>query len=93
MADYMYTKYGIPLKVSGARICNPSGQQFGRIKGSRVCGPDGRYVGTIVGDRLVYRSSDSATMGPSFLPSISSPTARTNHAASGVWGDEPVIDR
>jgi hypothetical protein len=91
MADYLYTKNGVPLKVSGERIYNPSGQQFGRIKGSKVYGSDGGYVGTIVSDRLVYRSTDSASLGSPFAPSVSSPTARANHTASALWGDEPNI--
>jgi hypothetical protein len=92
MADYLYTKNGVPLKVSGERIYSPSGHQFGRIQGSKVYGSNGRYVGTIVGGgRLVYRSTDSASIGSSFAPSISSPTAMARHAASALWGDEPNI--
>ncbi len=89
LSDYLYTKYGIPLKVSGQRVYNSSGYQFGRIKGSKVYGSDGRYVGTIVGDRLIYRSTDSASMGSPFTPSVSSPTARAQRAASALWGGEP----
>jgi hypothetical protein len=91
VADYLYTKNGIPLKVSGERIYNPSGRQFGRTKASKVYGSDGRYVGTIVGDRLIYRSTDSAAMGSSFVPSMSTPTARANRVASALSGDEPDI--
>lgn len=91
MADYLYTKNGIPLKVSGTRIYNPSGHQFGQIRGSKVFGSDGRYIGTIASGRLVYRSTDSASIGSPFAPSTSSPTAMARHAASALWGDEPNI--
>jgi len=76
MGDYLYIKNGVPVKVSGQIVFNPSGHQFGRINGSKVYGPNGRYVGTVVGDRLVYRSTDSAGVGSSFAPSVSSATSR-----------------
>lgn len=82
----MYTKDGVPLKVSDDKVFNPRGRQFGRIKGSKVYGTDGRYVGTIVSDRLIYRSTDSATIGSPFVPSMSTGFARTHRTASTLWG-------
>jgi hypothetical protein len=87
----LHTKNGRPLQVSGETVYSRSGIVVGRIKGEKVYGPDGRYVGTIASGRLVYRSTDSAT--------ISSPFAAANHAGSGLaniggsglWGDEPNI--
>lgn len=34
MAD-LYTKNGVPLKVRGDKVFNPSGHQFGRVKGPK----------------------------------------------------------
>jgi hypothetical protein len=89
----LYTKNGIPLNISGDKVYNSSGYQFGRINGAKVYGPNGRYVGTIVSDRLIYRSTDSATISSPFAPSVSSPIARAPHASSALWGDEPDIGR
>jgi hypothetical protein len=88
----LYTKGGVPLKVSGDKVFNPSGQQFGRIKGAKVFGSDGGYVGTIVGDRLVYRSTDSATVSSPFVPSVSVPSPAVRHVGAAIWGDEPNIN-
>ena len=88
----LYTKNGRPLRVRGGDVYGPNGRQVGRIKGKRVHGPDGRYVGTIVGDRLIYRSTDSATVGSPFAPSLSGPSAAAHRAATASWGDEPPID-
>lgn len=89
----VYTKNGVPLKVEGKAVFNPSGRQFGRISGSKVYGSDGRHVGTIAGDRLVYRSTDSAAISSSFVPSIASSLAQAHHARSAVWGDEHDIGK
>jgi hypothetical protein len=91
VTNYLYTKNGVPLTVSGNQVYNPAGRQFGRISGSRVYGANGRYVGTIDGDRLVYRSIDSAMMEAAFTPFVSAPTAMARQTASAVWGDEPDI--
>jgi hypothetical protein len=87
----LYTKNGRPLSVSGKSMFGPDGQEVGRISGSKVFGPNGRYVGTIVGDRLVYRSTDSASIGSSFASSRRAGSARANRAGSAIWGDEPNI--
>lgn len=88
----LYTKDGEPLNVRSDKVFDQSGTQIGRIKGSKVFGPDGRYVGTIVSDRLVYRSTDSASISSPFAPSVGSPSAKARRAGSAVWGDEPQIN-
>jgi hypothetical protein len=87
----LYTKDGRPLQVSGETVYSRSGQPVGRIKGSKVFGTDGRYVGTIVGERLVYRSTDSASIGSPFAAAHRAGSARANRAGSAIWGDEPDI--
>lgn len=87
----LYTKDGRPLPVSGETVYTGSGQPIGRIARSKVFGPDGRYVGTIVGDRLVYRSTDSASVGSPFTAAGRTCSARGNRAGSSIWGDEPSI--
>lgn len=87
----LYTKNGRPLQVSGDRVYSCSGTYVGHLSGGRLYDPSGRYAGTVERDRVVYRSSDSAT--------VSSPTAGGNiggsgagsAGGSGVWGDEPDL--
>ncbi len=85
------TKNGRPLRVSGDKVYSRSGAAVGRIKGKKVFGPDGRYVGTISGDRLVYRSSDSASISSPFAASNRGATGAANRGASATWGEEPEI--
>jgi hypothetical protein len=87
----LYTKNGRPLQVSGETVYSRSGTVVGRIRGQKVYGTDGRYVGTITGDRLVYRSTDSASVSSSFSAANRAGSARANRAGSAVWGDEPNI--
>lgn len=87
----LYTKDGRPLQVSGETVYSRSGQPVGRIRGSKVFDTDDRYVGTIVGDRLVYRSTDSASIGSPFAAANRAGSARANRAGSAIWGDEPDI--
>jgi len=87
----LYTKNGKPLQVSGNTVYSKSGKVVGRIKNKKVYGTDGRYVGTIVNDRLVYRSTQSATISSSFSAANRAGTARANRAGSAIWGDEPNI--
>jgi hypothetical protein len=87
----LYTKNGRPLQVSGDKVYSRSGTIVGRIKGEKVYGTDGRYVGTVVGDRLVYRSTQSATVRSPFSAANRGGSARADHAGSGIWGDEPDI--
>ncbi len=85
----LYTKNGKPLRLSGDDIFDRSGCHVGRRRGKKVYGPDGRYAGTIVGDRVVYRSTDSATIGSPFAQRAGSGSARASRAGSAMWGDEP----
>jgi RNase P/RNase MRP subunit p29 len=87
----LYTKNGRPLQVSGDTIFSRSGTVIGRISGDKVYGTDGRYVGTIDGDRLVYRSTDRATIGSPFTTANIAGFARASYAGSAIWGDEPDI--
>ncbi len=87
----MYTKNGRPLQVTGDKVYSRSGKVVGRIKGDKVYGTDGRYVGTIINDRLVYRSTQSASISSPFSAANRAGTARANRAGSAIWGDEPDI--
>lgn len=87
----LYTKNGRPLQVSGNKVYSRSGKVVGRIKGNKVYGIDGRYVGTIVGDRLVYRSTNSASISSPFSAADRAGSARAKRAGSAIWGDEPDI--
>ncbi len=85
----IFTKQGRPLRRSGDDLFARSGERehVARILGNKAYAPDGRYVGTLVNDRLIYRSTDRA--------SISSPYAKqagAGHAtATADWGAEPSI--
>lgn len=87
----LYTKNGRPLQVSGDTVFSRSGRVVGRIRNEKVYGPNGRYVGTITGGRLVYRSTDSATIGSPFSAANRAGSGMANAAGSGLWGDEPDI--
>jgi hypothetical protein len=87
----LYTKNGKPLQVSGNIVYSRSGIVVGRIDRNKVFGTNGRYVGTIVNDRLVYRSTDSASIKPVFSASNKDSTGKANHGGSGIWGEEPNI--
>lgn len=85
----LYTKNGKALSVSGDDIFDRSGRHVGRRSGTKVYGPDGNYAGTIVGDRVVYRSTDSASMGSAFAQSSHAGSGLADHVGSAIWGDEP----
>lgn len=87
----LYTKNGRPLQVSGNIVYSKSGKVVGRIQGEKVFGTNGRYVGTIVNDRLVYRSTQSATISSSFTAANIAGTARARMVGSAIWGEEPDI--
>lgn len=87
----LYTKNGRPLQVSGSIVYSKSGKVVGRIQGEKVFGTNGRYVGTIVNDRLVYRSTQSATISSSFTSANRAGTARANRVGTAIWGEEPDI--
>ena len=89
--DMIYTKDGRPLKVSGQDLFSRSGKHVARIRNGKAYGPDGRYVGTVVNDRLIYRSTNSATISSPFAPRMSAGHAYANHAPTAAWGEEPPI--
>ena len=65
-----YTKNGRPLLVTGADIHDERGRQVARFSGDRAFSPRRRYVATIVGVRLIYRSTDSASIGGALCPAF-----------------------
>ena len=87
----LHTKNGRPLQVSDDRVYSRSGKVVGRIKGSKVYGTDGRYVGTIVSHRLVYRSSDGASVISPFRAANRAGTCHSNRSGLAIQGDEPNI--
>jgi hypothetical protein len=88
----LHTKNGVPLVVEGHRVYNPDGENFGQVRGDRVYDLGGRYRGTIVSDRLIYRSTESATVVGSSAQAANRPgSARAHQAGSADWGDEPDI--
>lgn len=87
----LYTKEGRPLQVNADKVYSRSGNVVGRIKGKKVYGTDGQYVGTIVRDRLVYRSTDSATINSPFAAANRVGTAKADRAGGAIIGDEPDI--
>ena len=89
--NQMHTKNGRPLRLSGDRVFGPSGRQIARIKGNKAFGPDGSYIGTVVGDRLIYRSTDSASLGGPFVPALRVTSASANRVPTAMWGEEPPI--
>ncbi len=87
----LYTKEGRALRQSGNDLFSRSGAHVAKLKGKKAYGPDGRYVGTLVGSRLVYRSTDSATIGSAFAQRAHAGTAAARVAGSAVSGEEPPI--
>ncbi len=88
MAD-LYTKNGRPLRRSGNDLFSRSGTHVGRIQGDKVYDPNGQYAGTVVGDRVIYRSTDSASISSPFAQSAGAGSASAPSAGSAAWGDEP----
>jgi hypothetical protein len=87
----LHTKEGRPLRQSGDDLFSSSGTHVARLRGKKAYGPNGKYVGTIVGNRLVYRSTDSATVGSVFARRASAGTASARAAGAAVSGEEPPI--
>lgn len=85
----LYTKNGRPLQVSGDSLYSRSGTYLGSISNGKVYDPSGRYAGTVDGDRVVYRSSDSTSVGSSTISGSRAGVASANVVGSAVWGDEP----
>lgn len=88
MSD-LYTKNGRPLQRSGDSLYSRSGQYLGRISNGKVYDPSGQYAGTIAGDRVVYRSTDSASVASPSASANRAGSARADCAGSAIWGDEP----
>jgi hypothetical protein len=89
--DVIYTKDGRPLKVSGQDLIARSGMHVARMRNGKAYGPDGHYVGTIVNDRLIYRSTNSATISSPVAPRASAGHSRANRAPTAAWGEEPPV--
>lgn len=87
----LHTKEGRPLRQSGNDLFSRSGAHIAKLKGKKAYGPDGRYVGTLIGKRLVYRSTDSATIVSSFAQRSHAGTALARAAGSNSSGEEPPI--
>ncbi len=87
----LYTKEGRPLRQSGDDLFSQSGTHVAKLKGKKAYGPDGQYVGTLVGSRLVYRSTDSASIGSPFAQRAHAGTANASAVGSALLGDEPPI--
>ena len=88
MSD-LYTKNGRPLQRTGDSLYSRSGRYLGRIRNGKVYDPNGKYAGTIAGDRVVYRGTDSASVGSPSTAANRAGSARANRAGSAIWGDEP----
>lgn len=89
--DYIYTKDGRPLRVKDDDLFDESGQHVARLRKGKAYNPNGIYVGTIVDGRLIYRSTNSAGVGPVYAPRVSAGFAKAIKAPTGKWGDEPHI--
>lgn len=87
----LYTKNGVPLKLQGSAVFNPSGENFGYLQGDRVYDLQGGYRGTVVSGRLIYRSTDSVTMGSARAATAGTASASASVSATAAWGDEPNI--
>lgn len=87
----LYTKEGRPLRQTGDDLFSQSGTHVAKLKGKKAYGPDGQYVGTLVGSRLVYRSTDSASIGSPFAQRAHAGTANASAVGSALLGGEPPI--
>jgi hypothetical protein len=87
----LYTKNGRPLQVSNDKVYSRSGKIVGKIRNEKVYNTNGRYVGTIVGNRLIYRSTQNATVSSSFSAANRIGSLRAKAAGSALWGGEPNI--
>lgn len=85
----LFTKNGRPLQLSGDKLYSRSGRYVGQIRGRKVFAPIGRYAGTVVGERVIYRSTDSASVSGLSTAANRVGSARANRVGSALWGDEP----
>jgi hypothetical protein len=77
----VFTKNGRPLLREDDDLYGTSGTHVARLQDGKAYDTNGRYVGTLEGERLLYRMTDSFTIGPLF--------ARTAHA--GFTRDPGVV--
>jgi hypothetical protein len=77
----------------GDDLFSCAGTHVARLEDKKAYGPDGRFVGTLVGNRLVYRSTDSATIGSVFARCVGAGTVPAGAASSIVHGEEPPDPR
>ena len=85
----LYTKNGRALQLVGDQLYSRSGRYLGRIIGQKVYDPQGQYAGTVVGDRVVFRSTDSATISGPSIGASRVGSAEANAVASALSGEEP----
>lgn len=85
----LYTKNGRPLTRRGDDLFSDSGHHVGRIRGRKVYAPDGSYAGTLDGNRVVYRSTDSASLSGPYMRRAGAGSASAHAAGTAIWGDEP----
>jgi hypothetical protein len=88
----LFTKNGKPLTLRGDDFFDRAGRHVGRRRGNKVYGPDGRYAGTIVGDRVVYRSTDSATISSPFAARAGTGSASAERAGSAIRAKSLLSD-
>ena len=91
MSDTIYTKKGRPLRRTGDDLFSKSGEHVARIKRRKAYNTQGKYVGTLTGDRLIYRSTDAATMSSPFARKASVGFATVNRVGTALWGEEAPI--
>jgi hypothetical protein len=66
----IFTRNGRPLLREGDDLFSETGTQVARVQ-RLAFDRNGRYVGTIdENDRLVFRSEDSNTLGPVYVPAV-----------------------
>lgn len=85
----LYTKNGRPLQRSGDKLYSRSGRYLGQIRNGKVYDPSGHYAGTVVRDRVVYRGTDSATIGSPSISANRAGSAAARAVGSAILGDEP----
>jgi hypothetical protein len=85
----LYTKSGVPINQSGDDLFDASGRQVARLQGKKAYGPDGKYVATLDGGRLVYRSTDRASIASPFAPRRVAGFSVARVAGVAIWGNEP----
>jgi hypothetical protein len=91
MSERLYTKNGRPLQVHGDKVHSRSGRYVGKLRNGKLFDPRGRYLGTVVGDRVVYRSTNSASISGPSVAANRAGIATARRAGSAIWGDEPQI--